>query len=335
MKRILSVKEKTAYRNKGSLKSAYRRGFSRGLALGLILLAAFIVLTGGLLYGQGGVDALFIDEKGTVKVQELEVKGATRLGDAVTVEGATTLKKNLTVNGNAGIGTTAPKAALDIQQEERTDLEKHPKSVKGLYVTGNFAADKGVEFRHNNASQGIGFGFNTIYATGSHTDQNLNLKPRGSGKVNVSGDFGVTGNVGIGTADPEEKLHVNGNVLASKVYSENAREEKVFHNGIQENSRIYVDMPGMSVSVTTGNRHLFIHFVVSESWTNGHGYYKLLLDNEEIGNARNHYVSRHSSVMILRMVKVPEGPHNIKVQWKVDSGQIQSLSTRTLAVIEM
>jgi hypothetical protein len=210
MKRILSVKEKTAYRNMGSLKAAYRQGFSRGLALGLILLAAFIVLTGGLLYGQAGVDALFIDEKGTVKVQELEVKGATRLGDAVTVEGATTLKKNLTVNGNAGIGTTAPKAALDIQQEERTDLEKHPKSVKGLYVTGNFTADKGVEFRHSNGSSGIGFGYDTIYATGHNDDQDLNLKPRGTGHVSVQGNLNVDSETTLG-----KTLTVKGDIKMS------------------------------------------------------------------------------------------------------------------------
>jgi hypothetical protein len=223
MKRILSLKNKTAHRNKGSLKSAYRRGFSRGLALGLILLAAFIVLTGGLLYGQGGVDALFIDEKGTVKVQELEVTGTTRLGDAVTVEGATTLKKNLTVNGNAGIGTTAPKAALDIQQEERTDLEKHPKSVKGLYVTGNFTADKGVEFRHSNGSSGIGFGFNTIYATGSNTDQNLNLKPQESGKVYVQGDLNVAGATTIG-----KNLIIKGDLSATELITGNGSRIKIY-----------------------------------------------------------------------------------------------------------
>jgi microcystin-dependent protein len=73
MKRVLSVKEKEASQTTGSLKAASHRGFSRGLVPGLILLAVLIVLSGGLLYGQGSVDALFIDEKGTVKVQELEV----------------------------------------------------------------------------------------------------------------------------------------------------------------------------------------------------------------------------------------------------------------------
>jgi len=43
-----------------------------------------------------------------------------------------------------------------------------PAAVKGLYVTGDFGQDAdGVEFRHSNGTQGIGFGFNTIYATGS------------------------------------------------------------------------------------------------------------------------------------------------------------------------
>jgi len=115
MKSILSIKENSASQARGSLKSAYRRGFSRGLTLGLILLAAVIVLSGGMLHGEGVVDALFIDDKGTVKVQELEVNGTTNLGDTLTVDGATTFKNNLTVNGNVGIGTTNPTAALEVQ----------------------------------------------------------------------------------------------------------------------------------------------------------------------------------------------------------------------------
>jgi hypothetical protein len=68
-----------------------------------------------------------------------------------------------------------------------------------LYATGNFgAASDGVEFRHTNATQGIGFGYNSIYAAGTNANQNLNLMPKG------------TGNVGIGTAAPQAKLHVGG-----------------------------------------------------------------------------------------------------------------------------
>jgi hypothetical protein len=69
----------------------------------------------------------------------------------------------------------------------------HPTSVKGLYVTGDFAADSdGIEFRHTNGTQGIGFGYNTIYATGGNANQDLGLKPKGTGKVNVTGTLLVS-----------------------------------------------------------------------------------------------------------------------------------------------
>jgi hypothetical protein len=55
---------------------------------------------------------------------------------------------------------------------------------------GGIGADSaGHEFRHNNRTQGIGLGYNTIYATGSNADQDLGLKARGNGKVRVRGDL--------------------------------------------------------------------------------------------------------------------------------------------------
>lgn len=94
--------------------------------------------------------------------------------------------------GKTGLGTTSPKAKLDILQEARSGT--HPAAVKGLYVTGTWGADNdGIEFRHTNGTQGIGFGYNTIYATGSNPNQNLGLKPRGTGAVVVSGPLQVSG----------------------------------------------------------------------------------------------------------------------------------------------
>jgi hypothetical protein len=87
--------------------------------------------------------------------------------------------------GNVGIGTTQPATRLDVQHGTRTG-QTHPTAVKGLYVTGDFSEEQGVEFRHNNGTQGIGFGSNTIYATGSNTDQDLKLKPRGTGTVAIA-----------------------------------------------------------------------------------------------------------------------------------------------------
>jgi hypothetical protein len=284
MKQVLSVKEKTAFRTMGSMKSTYRRGFSRGLALGLILLAVFIVLTGNFLYGEGSDDALFIDEKGTVKVQKLEVKGDTNLGDALTINGATTLKDNLTVNGNVGIGTNDPKAKL---------------VVKGATKLAD-----------------------TLTVDGATTLKNNLI---------------VSGNVGIGTNKPNARLDVNGTVSAAKVYSRNVTEEKTDEKEVSTSSKNWVDMPGMKVTVTTGERPLFILFVVSEAWVSKdkYAYYQLMLDGNSIGHTRHHWVSRHSSVVILRMPKVKEGQHIIKAQWKVGAGTARSFSTRTLTVIEL
>ncbi|TRU87598.1 MAG: hypothetical protein EWV76_06650 [Microcystis novacekii Mn_MB_F_20050700_S1] len=101
------------------------------------------------------------------------------------------------LGNNIGIGwcsTINPVAKLDIASADRTGT--HPTAVKGLYITGDFNSDNdGVEFRHSSGTQGIGFGFNTIYAAGSNPNQDLGLKPKGTGEVKVAGNLSVTGSV--------------------------------------------------------------------------------------------------------------------------------------------
>jgi hypothetical protein len=94
--------------------------------------------------------------------------------------------------GNIGIGTLTPIARLDIVQAARSGA--HPTAIKGLYITGDFGPDAdGVEFRHSNGTQGLGFGYNTIYAAGSNADQDLQLKPKGAGVMRVSSSMHVVG----------------------------------------------------------------------------------------------------------------------------------------------
>ena len=87
---------------------------------------------------------------------------------------------------NVGIGTVDPRGALDVQANPRTGT--HPTN-RIMYVTGDSQEADGIEFRHSNGTQGIGFGYDTIYATGSSPNQDLKLAPRGTGNVIVTGHF--------------------------------------------------------------------------------------------------------------------------------------------------
>ena len=115
-------------------------------------------------------------------------------------------------SGRTGFNVSSPTNFIDINHAggpngaSSTRSGTHPTDCPLYVTTGNHGDSDGVEFRHNNGSQGIGFGYNTIYATGTNTDQHLNLKPRGSGGV------------GIGTVAPDDsKLHIKGTVNALRL----------------------------------------------------------------------------------------------------------------------
>lgn len=80
-----------------------------------------------------------------------------------------------------GIDVLHPLNFLDVQYGARTG--SHHAGLP-LYVTGNIGKDKnGIEFRHLNGAHGIGFGYNTIYATGSVTNQSLSLYSKGKSRL--------------------------------------------------------------------------------------------------------------------------------------------------------
>jgi hypothetical protein len=105
-------------------------------------------------------------------------------------------------------------------------------SNRPMYITGNIGSSyNGIEFRHLSGTQGIGFGYNTIYATGTNTNQELNFQSRGTGNINLrtgtSSDLfinGSSGNVGIGTTNAAHKLHVAGPMFAEKYVVQNGQD---------------------------------------------------------------------------------------------------------------
>jgi hypothetical protein len=125
--------------------------------------------------------------------------------------------------------------------------------------------------------------------------------------------------------------------IVGKVASGNVCKEAWAGNVISTSKRGYADMPDMTINVDTGACQLYILFVVSEAWLSSSTYawYRLLVDNEEKAVTRNHFVSRHSSVVLHRICPVKAGKHVIKAQWYAEGGTAKSVRSRTLTVIEM
>jgi hypothetical protein len=119
-------------------------------------------------------------------------------------------------DSKVGIGIQTPGARLTV-----INSGTNPGAYddgKALFVSGTWGTgqsyDGGVEFRHDNLSQGIGFGYNTIYQTGTNANQDLNLISKGSGPLTLNAYGGATGNVGIKTTSPSYTLDVQGDIRA-------------------------------------------------------------------------------------------------------------------------
>jgi hypothetical protein len=110
---------------------------------------------------------------------DLRFKGAVYNGTSnPTINQVICLKPT----GKVGIGQTSPIAKLDIKYGSRTGTT--PTHNMAFYVTMDLSAEhSGPEIRHSNQSQGIGFGYQSIYATGSNTNQEIKIISRGSSNV--------------------------------------------------------------------------------------------------------------------------------------------------------
>lgn len=150
-----------------------------------------------------------------------------------------TERARVTSAGNVGIGITGPLNKADIAAAARSGSHA---TGSPLYVTGTLgAASSGIEFRHDNGTQGIGFGYNTIYAAGSSATQDLGLSSKSTGNLNFSTNatqrmiiLGSNGNVGIGTTTPGYRLDLASGTFAFG--NSNVRTETRDNAGLQGNA---------------------------------------------------------------------------------------------------
>jgi hypothetical protein len=147
--------------------------------------------------------------------------------------------------GTLDVGGAVSAKSLDLRTAARTG-DGHPKAAPTLYVTGTFPpgrpdgdAAAGVEFRHSNGTQGIGIGYNTIYATGSIDDQPLRLEARGKSNVVITGN---------GNLEMTGTLYLNNNWTISTTdkslsFARAGQTVMVINDG----ERLQYNMPGLGV----------------------------------------------------------------------------------------
>lgn len=158
---------------------------------------------------------------------------------------------SLLPNGNIGIGLFTAANKFDIRHG---DLRTGDHAMdRPLYVTGNLGnASNGAEFRHANGTQGIGIGFNTLYAAGSLADHNIGLQAKGTGNVLVTTGgverfrFTSTGRLGIGVTNVNAQLHMSNDLGNRKIilYEGGNDEHQYYGFGVNGSTlRYQVDHP--------------------------------------------------------------------------------------------
>ena len=103
--------------------------------------------------------------------------------------GENTPKTRMAIRGDGrvciGEDHTTALAQLDIKDGSNRSGTS-PTHAMAFYITqGVLNGGPGPEFRHPNQSQGLGLGYNTIYATGYNANQEINIVSRGTSNVNI------------------------------------------------------------------------------------------------------------------------------------------------------
>jgi len=151
-----------------------------------------------------------------------------RSGDASTDTKLASERMRITSAGNVGIGNAAPSYLLDLYKAASTVARVRnsaatggtPSVTHGEFVIESTDANMGMQFLGSTtADQRILFS-DTAAVSGqivyNHTSNYMALSANGSERVRIDS----SGNVGIGTTAPAEKLDVNGNIKTNAIFSD-------------------------------------------------------------------------------------------------------------------
>ena len=116
----------------------------------------------------------------------------TDIGRKADLVGGNDFTGNQTIDGNVAIGTTSPSGILDIEKASGVDIYINSSSGDGKFIFQDNDQNKWHVGR-DNSNQNFGFSPNAL-----GTNDTLSLTQ--------------TGNVGVGTNAPSEKLEVAGNI---------------------------------------------------------------------------------------------------------------------------
>jgi hypothetical protein len=162
--------------------------------------------------------------------------------------------------GNVGVRVETAQGNLHVSDgNTTTNPSYNPTHTPPLYVTGNVGGQgTGSEFRHFNQTQGVGIGYNSVYATGGNTNQDLNIISRGTANTYVK-NYAVYSDDRLKT---NEEYITNATdtlmKLKPQVYDKHEEINVILDNPIREAGLmaqdIYYDAPELRYLVSARNK---------------------------------------------------------------------------------
>ena len=152
------------------------------------------------------------------------------------------------------------------------------------------------------------------------------------------------GNMGIGTSNPQTMFEV-----AGKSQDQNVRSTVSSATSVTTTSTSYVDVPGMTITVTTADAHLLILAGIPGVLNSNNDFsvnFRITVDGVQVGSMDESEQNNSGGILwtanLHALTPVTAGTHTIRLQWSVQGGtgsinstQSTQFGTRSLSVMEL